>query len=120
MNVFEQSKLSKQEQEVIITNLKKKFIKETYQKGLLWNSFKLKPKCFFPSKLKSFEKSIQGNIYFYLERENEIFVTNFDKVICFVENLEEWEEIDGYIFNSDMNWIIAITHEENKILCIGI
>lgn len=120
MSFFDQSNLSKQEQDVIVNDLRKKFIKETYQSGLLWNSFKLKPKCFLSSKLKFFEKSIKGSVYFYLERENEIFITNFDKIVCFVENLEEWEEIDGYIFNSDMNWIIAITHEDNKILCIGI
>ena len=49
-----------------------------------------------------------------------LYQTYFNNVVSFVENLEEWEDIDAYIFDVSMEWIIAITHEDNKILCIGI
>ena len=39
-------------------------------------------------------------------------------VLCFVENIEPWDQIDACIFDKDMNWVIAVTYED-AILCLG-
>lgn len=86
----------------------------------MWNYFKYKPRLVLFEKIDSLGVKGGQNVYFYLERQKELFITTFQDIIEFVEVFEPWDEVDAYIFTEKMDWIIAITHEDNKLLCINI
>ena len=86
----------------------------------MWNYFKHKPRLVLFEKIDSLGVKGGQKVYFYLERQKELFVTTFQDIIEFVEEFEPWDEMDAYIFTEKMDWIIAITHEDNKLLCVNI
>jgi len=36
-----------------------------------------------------------------------------------MENLEPWEEVDGILFDKELNWVLAFTHED-VLLAVGL
>jgi len=57
---------------------------------------------------------------FFLERQNKLYVTTLQSIIDFIDNFESWDEIDAYIFDETMIWVVAITHEDNLLLVLGL
>ena len=72
--------------------------KRLRQVGLMWNSLlpQYEPRC-----LPTEEIAQLG-----IPRDN-------------VEQLEPWEDIDAYLFDGAMDWVVAVTHED-AILCLGV
>ena len=60
------------------------------------------------------------NVFFYDERNKVLLSTTLEDIIDAVEGFQPWEGIDAYVFEDNMNWVIAITHEDNLILCLGL
>lgn len=115
-NRIEADQLSK-----TIEQLKKQFVKDGQADNILiWNSFKIKPRLVQYDNVKSLNVPNTDNLFFYLERQNEMYITKFNDICKYVDQLEPWEEIDAYIFDDSFKWVIAITHEENLLLVIGL
>lgn len=54
--------------------------------------------------------------YFFSERVEELYKTNFGEIGEYVNQLEPWEEIDAEIFDESMKWVIVITHEDISLI----
>ncbi len=55
-------------------------------------------------------------VYYYGERDNEMYATTFSEVCAFLRELEPWGEIDSEIFDDTFTWYIAITHEDISLV----
>lgn len=106
------------EKKNIIDAMKKRYVNT--EKGLLWNAFIEKTQCYSFEKILSIGIPNTRNIFFYLERQDELYITSLQAIINFVRSFEPWDVIDAYIFDNEMLWIVAITHEDNLLLTIGI
>jgi len=58
------------------------------------------------------------SVFLYDERQKIFYGTTIKDIIDFVQSFELWDEVYACIFDKDMDWVIAITHED-KILCWG-
>ena len=87
---------------------------------LLWNALRkdLGVKCFPREKIKLLSFHLDKSILFYDERKKILYSTTMKDVIDFLQNLTPWEEVDACLFDHDMDWGVAITHED-KMLCWG-
>ena len=56
-------------------------------------------------------------VYCHDERKGILYQTTFHEVYNLVINLEPWDEIDIEVFCDNMDWSIAVTHEDYMILC---
>lgn len=88
------------------------------QSNRMWNCLKVKSVCMEFEKAKKLNTPIV--VMFYLERQNEVYITTFKDICKYVEGLEPWEYIDAYVFDNTFSWLIAITHEDLKCLVIGV
>lgn len=86
------------------------------QSNRLWNCLRRKLLCEEFSVVERL--SIKGNVLFYEERCGETYLTTFDEVCCYINQLEPWEFIDGYVFDDSYSWLICITHEDLQCLLI--
>ena len=84
----------------------------------LWNCLRKKRVCMEFEDARKLD--IPTNVFFYLERQNEVYSTTFTDVCRYVDELEPWEYIDAYVFDDTCTWLLAITHEELKCLIIGL
>lgn len=100
------------------SKLIKAFAKEyDLHSNRLWNCLRSKPRR---EEFSSVEKlQIKGNVFFYEERCGETYLTTFNKVCFYINQLEPWEFIDGYVFDDSYSWLICITHEDLQCLLIG-
>ena len=88
--------------------------KRLRQVGLMWNS--LLPQ-YRPRRLPTEEIAQLGiprdkKVFFYSERIRMLYSASFGAVVDYVEQLELWEDIDAYLFDRTMDWVVAITHED--------
>ncbi len=86
--------------------------------NLIWNSFKEKPRSLPYADIGTVLPH-DKEVFLFLEREKELYRTNHLKILTFVENIEPWDNVDGYIFDETLQWVIALTHEE-ILLLLGI
>ena len=83
----------------------------------LWNCLRVRPLCREFSEVEKL--SIPGPVFFYEERCGETYQTTFAEVCDYLNQLEPWEFIDGYIFDESYRWLICITHEDLRCLLVG-
>lgn len=87
---------------------------------LLWNSLNknLTVKCLPIENIKNLPFPSDKSVLLYDERQKMLYGTTINDVIRFVQSFEPWDEVDAFIFDKDIEWGVAITHED-KILCWG-
>ena len=109
-----------QAKEIILGKLIDKFVNSDYTFKnpvtggirLIWCNFRNECKVYSTEELFQSQLKIDGNVYFYNERTQELFLCDFRTVQSYVNNLEPWDEIDAEIFDYNLEWIIAVTHED--------
>ena len=111
---------SSAETHAILANFIERYVDEEKLKRyiLMWNSFIYKPRCLPVEAVRDIALPSNKLVFFYDEREKMLYSTTMKDVLHFVRNLEPWDQIDACIFDKDMNWVIAVTHED-VILCLG-
>ena len=111
---------SSAETHAILANFIERYVDEEKLKRyiLMWNSFIYKPRCLPVEAVRDIALPSNKLVFFYAEREKMLYSTTMKDVLHFVRNLEPWDQIDACIFDKDMNWVIAVTHED-VILCLG-
>jgi hypothetical protein len=90
---------------------------------LIWNSFSEKPKvsrskgelAILP---KNFSISSNRSLFFFNERLDKFYSIKYSEFLKIIRSLKPWEELDAYLFDESMQWIIAHTHDRD-ILIIG-
>ena len=95
--------------------------KRLRQVGLMWNSLlpQYKPRRLPTEEIAQLGIPRDKKVFFYSERIRTLYSASFGAVLDYVEQLELWEDIDAYLFNGTMDWVVAVTHED-VILCLGI
>ena len=105
---------SSAETHAILANFIERYVDEEKLKRyiLMWNSFIYKPRCLPVEAVRDIALPSNKLVFFYDEREKMLYSTTMKDVLHFVRNLEPWDQIDACIFDKDMNWVIAVTHED--------
>ena len=75
-------------------------------------------KCLPIENIKNLPFPLDKSVLLYDERQKMLYGTTINDVIRFVQSFEPWDEVDAFIFDKDIEWGVAITHED-KILCWG-
>lgn len=112
-------KLCEEEIKKLVAKVEGKFTNNSDTK-LMWNKFVGKPRCVPFEMINKLDIPNHTSLYFYLEREDEIYICDLNNIIEFINCFEPWDETDAYIFDDELKWIIAITHEDNLLLTLGI
>ncbi len=106
----------------ILTRFIKRYVdREKLKKYyLLWNSLNknFTVKCLPIEKIKNLPFPLDKSVLLYDERQKMLYGTTIKDVIDFVQSFEPWDKIDACIFDKEIDWGVAITHED-KILCWG-
>ena len=93
--------------------------------GLLWNSLNdtVKRVCLNFSQVSAlnFFKHMGNRVLFlYDERKRSLCQIRWNEIVHFLNSLEPWEDnIDWLIFETDLSWFIAVTHEDLLTICAG-
>lgn len=95
--------------------------KRLRQVGLMWNSYlpQYQPRCLPTEELGTLDFPREKKVFFYSERDRMLYAASFGAVADYVAQLELWEDIDAYLFDGTMDWVVAVTHED-MILCLGL
>ena len=95
--------------------------KRLRQVGLMWNSLlpQYKPRCLPTEEIAQLGIPRDKKVFFYSERIRTLYSASFGAVVDYVEQLEPCEDIDAYLFDGSMDWVVAVTHED-AILCLGV
>jgi len=106
----------------ILTHFIKRYVDSEKLKKyyLLWNSLAkdLTVKCLPVEEIKNVPFPSSKTVLLYDERQKIFYGTTIKDVIDYVQSFEPWDEVDACVFDKDMDWVVAITHED-KILCWG-
>ena len=86
---------------------------------LLWCNLTEKPLRRSYDEIKGIDIEIYSNIYFYLERGNEMYKTDIKSIFKYIDDLEPWVDIDAYIFDDTYKWLMIFTHDD-EWLTLGI
>jgi hypothetical protein len=119
--------ISTEEKKKILDKFIEKFIKSDYdfenrKKGsrkiswLMWCHYKDKHKCFWTENLFEYLTPTSEPVYFYDDRANKLFLTEFKNVIRFIRSFEPWDEVDAEIFDTDLEWVISVTHNDVSLV----
>ena len=95
--------------------------KRLRQVGLMWNAYlpQYEPRCLPFEEITKLGIPKDKKLFFYSERPKMLYSAGLDAVVDYVEQLEPWEDIDAYLFDKTMDWVVAITHEDRLILWLG-
>ena len=80
--------------------------------GLMWNSFKRRPRCLPMEKIRDIPIPSDDRLFFYDERSRALYATKMADVVVYILGLEPWEQVDACVFNREMKWVLAVTHED--------
>lgn len=105
--------------EDLVGGLINTFSREVPVGNLIWNCFREVPDRYSYDDLPRVPVPDCPQVYFYLERTDVLYETTLGDVFAFVRGLEPWAEVDAYVFDVSLRWVIALTHED-LILTLGL
>ena len=86
--------------------------------GLMWNSFVQRPKCIPMEEIRDIPIPPEDRVFFYDERDKSLYAAKMEEVVAYILVLEPWDQVDACVFNREMKWVLAITHED-ALLFLG-
>lgn len=105
------------EAEKILDKFKEHYINKSYpERILLINHLNKYDKVISFEQLREINLPKEKKLFMYHERLKTVYVTNFEQICLYVEQLEPWEEIDCLIFDAELNWFFGINHNEKVLL----
>lgn len=125
MNRINGKKQEQSDKDVVISKYIAAFLKKDYcffdkktkVRNLMWCNFaKERDKIIETDELPQIGLRDKKDMFFYLERTEELYIASFEEICKYIGSLEPWEEIDAAIFDKTMEWTIAVTHEDFSIL----
>lgn len=125
MKVINGKKQEQSYKNFLISKYREIFLKEDYcsfdnktkARNLMWCNFaKERNKVIATDELSKIVLRDKNDLFFYLERTEELYIAGYGEICSYISSLEPWEEIDAVIFDQTMDWTIAVTHEDFSIL----
>lgn len=102
---------------VILENFQQHFLNDTYPERILFINHLNHIDATLPiEQLGNINIPKKYNIFFYHERLKILYLTSFEEICIYVEQLEPWEDIDCLVFDDELNWFIGITHNDTILL----
>ena len=53
-----------------------------------------------------------GKLFLYVENYNLMIITSAERISRFLQEREPWQDFDMCIFNEDITWCAALTHND--------
>ena len=78
----------------------------------MWNSFVQKPKCIPMEEIRDISIPPEDRVFFYDERDRALYAARMGEVVTYILELEPWDQVDACVFNREMKWVLAVTHED--------
>ncbi len=107
--------LDKFKQAFVGSDCSQRFLQPT-RSPLNWCNLLSVPQAITTEDIYHLQVSSNPKVYYYSERDNEMYETQFSEICTFVKELEPWDEIDTEIFDDTFEWFIAITHEDISLV----
>ncbi len=108
------NKVSDRKRDKLIKSFKKKYVNCSLleEKILIWNSLSVMTKlCEFQDLSKIYIEKNKA-LYLFIDAYNCVFKLKYFEILEYLFNLEPWESIDGLIFDEELKWFIALTHDD--------
>lgn len=116
MNKFDGVRIDDAEAEKILGEFRRRYINDSYPERILYiNHLKQHDREVPFNRIRDIRMPKDKVLYMYHERLKTLYTTSFDQICTYVEQLEPWEDIDCLVFDEDMEWFLALTHDE-KVL----
>ena len=106
----------------LLDGFKERFVSSDYdpnnqQKSwLLWCNLSCKAQPMPTEDIQSLPMNKNKIVYFYSERDKEMYEVLLSEIYDYIDEFEPWEEIDAEIFDASYEWFIAITHEDISLV----
>ena len=112
--------VNKKKKEELIQKFKQKYIDVSLlsKRILLWNALKVEVEtelCRF-EELSKFKIEETRYLYLYDDRNDVLYKLKYSEILDFIYNREPWEYFDGLIFDEELDWFIALTHEDLALI----
>lgn len=117
MYEFSGYKIDLKESEEIIDKFKAKYIDKSYpERILLVNHLNKVNKSISLRKLRDIPIPKHKDIFMYHERLKTLYITNFQEICLYIEQLDPWEDVDCLVFDTELEWFLGITHNETVLV----
>lgn len=117
---FEGVEIETKEAGRILDEFKERYINKNYPERILFiNHLNKYDKAILFEQIREINIPKEKSLYMYHERLKTVYLTDFEHICLYVEQLEPWEEIDCLIFDESLNWFLGLNHNE-KVLTYNI
>lgn len=117
MYKFNGDKVEFNEADRIQDKFKKIYIDKSYPERILFiNHLNRYDETIPFERLREVNIPKEKSLFMYHERLKTIYITNFEQICLYVEQLEPWEEIDCLIFDEEFSWFLGLNHSEEVLL----
>lgn len=117
MYKFNGSEIEENRAKGILENFKERYVNESYPQRILFiNHLNLIEKKIPTERIRELNISNELDLFMYHERLKVVYITKFEDVCKYVEQLEPWEDIDCLVFDEKLNWYIGITHDDTLLI----
>lgn len=114
---FNGTVVEKLDTEKILGKFKEQFINKSYpERILLINHLSNIERTISVEELRNINIPKKNNIFMYHERLKTLYLTSFEEIYTYIEQLEPWEDIDCLVFDEEFNWFMGITHDDSVLL----
>jgi len=102
---FDGIEIEAREANIILDKFKERYINKSYPERILFiNNLNKYDKAISFEQIREINISKENRLFMYHERLKIVYLTNFEQICLYVEQLEPWEEIDCLIFDESLNW----------------
>lgn len=117
MYEFKGTKVEDNKSEQILGKFKERFINESYPERILFINHLNKIEKTIPvEELRNVKLPQEYNIYMYHERLKTVYLTSFEEICMYIEQLEPWQDVDCLVFDEGFEWFLGITHNDTILL----
>lgn len=117
MYKFNGDEMEFNEADRILGKFKKIYIDKSYPERILFINHLNRYDEIIPfERLREVNIPKENSLFMYHERLKTIYITNFEQICLYVEQLEPWEDIDCLIFDEELNWFLGLNHSEEVLL----
>lgn len=114
---FDGSEIEARKANMILDKFKERYINKSYPERMLFiNHLNKYDKAISFEQIREINIPKEKSLFMYHERLKMVYVTNFEQICLYVEQLEPWEEIDCLIFDEELNWFLGLNHNEKALI----
>lgn len=114
---FDGVEIEAKKADIILDKFKERYINKSYPERILFiNHLNKYDKAISFEQIREINIPKEKSLFMYHERLKIVYVTNFEQICLYVEQLEPWEEIDCLIFDEELNWFLGLNHNEKVLI----